>query len=778
MKKVILLLGLIIVLTSCNQNSKDNTSDESELPITDETFKGKIGKTYETSEEYYAEPVKPPAGAPNVVIILLDDVGFGHTSTFGGPANTPNIQSLAEEGLTYTRFHTTGICSPTRSALLTGRNHHQVGFGTISELASGYPGYNTEWGRENASIAEILRQHGYSTAAWGKWHNTPDWQTSSSGPFDNWPTNLGFEYWYGFQGGETSQWEPQLYLNTHPVPQPKSAAQGYHLTQDLTENSIAWLRQQRSLTPDKPYFMYMAPGAAHAPLHVPKEYIAKYKGKFDNGWDAMREHTFKRQKEMGIIPQNTKLTPRPKEIPAWDAQSADAKKVYARQMEVYAAFLDHTDHYMGEFIKEVRKLPGGDNTVIMYIVGDNGGSPEGTLTGTLNNMMTQNGLPDTIERQLAHLDETGGVNFENHYAVAWAWAGSTPFQWMKRVPSHFGGTRNGMVISWPKGIKNKGEKRTQFSHVNDVAPTIYDIIGIPFPNKVNGVKQHPIAGFSMKESFASAKSPEFHHTQYFETGGHRAIYHDGWIAATFHGAPWLLTGSVGFKNDKWELYNIKEDFSESNDLAAKNPEKLKELIALFDKEADKYQVWPLDDRFVERAKDPKRPGITKGKKSFTYLPGTERIPEGSAPNTYSASHSVTAKFTYKKGDEGVLIANGGRSAGWSMYVDKGGKLHYYYNFFHVNHYDFTVNLPTGVVEVKMDYKHTGKKAGEGGIVDLYVNGKKISSTPLPHRVPVRHSATETMDIGKDCGGPVNPEYANKLPYAYSGNIEYVKIDVK
>jgi arylsulfatase A-like enzyme len=512
--------------------------ERSQLPIPAAPFQGKIGKSFEDSKQDYPQPVTPPKDAPNVVLILIDDLGFGHPSTFGGPIPTPALDQLARQGVRYNRFHTTAICSPTRIALLTGRNHHQCATGTITELSTGYPGYHSIWPRSCASIAEVLKENGYSTAAWGKWHNTPDWETSPIGPFNHWPTGLGFEYFYGFQGGETSQFYPQLFRNTTPVEPPKTPEDGYHLTEDIVDDAIAWINQQQSISPDKPFFVYFATGATHAPLHAPKKWIDKFKGQFDQGWDKVREETLARQKKMGVVPANTKLTPRPEEIPGWGGLSADAKRLYARHQEAFAGFLAHTDYHVGRLLDSVRALPNSDNTLIIYIAGDNGPSAEGSLTGTTNNMMTQNGLPDDVESQLHELDEIGGPKHENHYPVGWAWAGSSPFQWMKRVPSHFGGTRNGLVVSWPARLKAKGQMRTQFHHVIDIAPTIYEAIGIPEPTTVNGVRQTPIAGVSMVYTITDPSAEGRRKTQYFETGGHRG-HLPRWLGGSFLSrCPW------------------------------------------------------------------------------------------------------------------------------------------------------------------------------------------------------------------------------------------------
>jgi len=768
---------MALLLFACTQSTSTSQGNPDDIPRTLPEFKGVIGKTFEDSEEDYPQPFKAPEGAPNIILVLLDDVGFGQPGTFGGPIPTPSLDQLAREGLTYTRFHTTGICSPTRGALLTGRNHHQIGFGTISELSTGYPGYHSIMDEDVATIAEVLQQNGYSTAAWGKWHNTPDWETSPIGPFDRWPTGLGFDYFYGFQGGETSQWEPQLFRNTLPVEPGKTPEEGYHFTEDIAEDAMKWISMQKSLDPEKPYFIYFATGATHAPLHVPEEWIEKFKGQFDEGWDLMREHTLERQKQMGIVPENTLLTTRPESIPSWEEQPDDAKKLYARQMEVFAAFLAHTDYYVGKLIEKARSLPGGDNTLVIYIVGDNGSSAEGSMTGTLNNMMTQNGFPDNVERQLAVLDEIGGPEHENHFAVPWAWAGCAPFQWMKRVPSHFGGTRNGMIISWPDGIQAKNEKRTQFHHVVDVVPTICEVTRINFPERINGVKQRDIAGVSMVYSFEDAQAEGTRKTQYFETGGHRAIYQDGWVAASFHGEPWILRGSVGFESNEWTLYNIEEDFSEATDLSERYPEKLAELIDIFDQEAKKYNVYPLDDRFSERATNPNRPSLTRGKTTFRYLPGTVRIPEGNAPQVYARSHTITVKLNHKAGDQGVIVACGGGSGGYTLFI-KDNKLHYAYNFFHESHYEVSsTTLPIGDLDIQMKYVQSGSEEyGAGGSCSLYVNGKEVGSGTIEKVVPARFSATETLDIGMDLGSSVVSEY--RSPFAYTGELGFVQFDLE
>ncbi len=781
-KPIVAITSLLI--SSASYAAPAHTIDRTVLPIQQAAeFNGKIGKTYDQSKSDYPQPIKAPEGAPNVVVIMLDDLGFGQAGRFGGLIPTPNIDKLAARGVTYNNFHTTGISSPTRAALLTGRNHHQVGFGTITELSTGFPAYSTIWPKSVASIAEVLKDNGYSTSAYGKWHNTPDWETSPAGPFEQWPTGLGFQHFYGFHGGETSQWEPQLFNDTTPVELTKKPSDGYQLNEDLVDNAIHWIDQQKSINPDKPYFTYFAPGAVHAPLHAPKEWIAKFKGKFDMGWDKYREEVFARQKKMGIIPKNTKLTPRPKEIESWDSLSADQKRLYARHMEVFAGFLAYTDYEVGRLIDKIESMPDADNTMIMYIVGDNGASAEGTPTGTTNNVMTQNGVPDTVESQLKYIDELGNEKHENHYPVGWAWAGSTPFQWMKRVPSHFGGTRNGLIVSWPAKIKNTGAIQSQFHHVVDITPTILEAANLPAPKTVNGVEQKEMAGTSMMYSFNNPTAKSHRTVQYFETGGHRAIYKDGWVAAAFHGVPWQLSGSRGFENSTWELYNVAEDFSEANDLAKQMPNKLKQMIKEFDYQAEINEVYPLDDRFAERAATPDRPSLTSGKTKFSYTASVTRVPEGSAPPVYQRDHRIDAYVNIAEGQkaDGVLMAMGGSSAGLSFYADN-GKLVYGYNFFGKGYYTIESDsaIPTGDVKLSAVYKQEPFRYLQdfnGGSVDLYINDKKVGSGKVEQAVPVRFSATETLDIGVDLGAPVMPNYAEKVPFKFGGTIQKVDLEV-
>ena len=635
------------------------------------------------------EQLRPPAGAPNVLIVLIDDAGFGASSAFGGPCRTPTLEKLAAGGLKYNRFHTTALCSPTRQALLTGRNHHSAGMGAITEFASGAPGYSSVLPNTMSPLARTLLLNGYATAQFGKCHEVPVWQTSPAGPFDSWPTGGGgFEYFYGFIGGEANQWYPTLYEGTTPVEQKTTPEQGYHLVADMSEKAIGWIGQQQALTPDRPFFVYFAPGATHAPHHAPKEWADRYKGKFDAGWDKLREATFARQKQLGVVPADCVLTPRPKEIPAWDEMPEALKPVLRRQMEVYAGFLEYTDYHVGQIVESLEKLRLLDNTLIYYICGDNGASAEGTLQGAYNEMANFNGLADleTPEFLMARLDKLGGPDSYNHYAVGWAHALNAPYQWTKQVASHWGGTRNGAVVHWPKGIRAKGETRSQFAHVIDVAPTILEAAGLPQPLSVNGIRQHPIEGTSMRYTFDDAKAAERHTTQYFEIFGNRGIYHEGWTAVTKHRTPWLLVDAkmVPFDGDAWELYSDK-DWTQSKNLAREMPAKLQELQRQFLIEAVRYNVLPLDDRTGERMNPDTagRPTLIRGKTQLLFG-GMGRLGENCVLSLKNKSHSVTAEIEVPPaGAEGVIVAQGANIGGWSLYA-KGGKLKYCYNVVGVN----------------------------------------------------------------------------------------------
>jgi arylsulfatase len=747
------------------------------LPLPQAPFKGKIGITYKESQPDFPKPIKAPVKAPNVLLVLLDDVGFGQTSTFGGLIETPNLDRLAARGLRYNQFHTTALCSPTRAALLTGRNHHSVSTGVITELASGYPGYTAILPRSAATIAEVLRDNGYNTAAFGKWHNTPDYETSAVGPFDRWPTNLGFDYFYGFLGGDTNQWSPNLVENTQHIQKPLDDP-NYHLTPDLADHAIKWIRTQQSIAPDKPFFTYLATGATHAPHHAPKEWIEKYKGKFDQGWDKLRADIFERQLKLGIIPADTKLTPRPAEIPAWDSLTPTEQKVYAHQFEVFAGFLSHTDAEVGRVIEAIAQLGELDNTLVFFIAGDNGASAEGGLTGSVNEFKVFNGVEESPQEILAALDDLGSPKTFNHFHAAWAWAVDSPFQWTKQIASHFGGTRNGLVVAWGDRIKDQGAIRSQFHHVIDIAPTILEAAGIETPEVVNGTKQQPIEGTSLVYSFDDPAVASKHKTQYFEMFGNRGIYDQGWVAAARHGRlPWERFSKTTFDQDNWELYNVAQDFSESQDLAKDNPQKLAELQNLFLKEAKKYKVLPLDDRTIQRFDINTRPSVTNGRNSFSYYTSVVGIPEGSAPNTKNRSFSITANVDIAKdGTEGVLVTQGGRFAGWSFFL-KDGKPTYAYNFLNSDRTIIQSPEPVaiGKSKVRFDFAYDGGGIGAGGTGKLFINDKQVAEGRIEKTVGFRIGLDETFDVGQDTGSAVVDSY--QVPFKFTGNLEQVKLDL-
>ncbi len=696
------------------------------LPLPQPSFQGKIGITYKESQPDFPKPIKAPENAPNVLLVLLDDVGFGQTSTFGGLIDTPNLDRLAERGLRYNQFHTTALCSPTRAALLTGRNHHSVSTGVITELATGYPGYTAILPRSAATIAEVLRNYGYNTAAFGKWHNTPDYETSAAGPFDRWPTGLGFEYFYGFLGGDTNQWSPALVENTQHIQKPsdllKAAAlhfvtlreryrPDYHLTPDLADHAIKWIRTQQGIAPDKPFFTYFATGATHAPHHAPKEWIDKYKGKFDRGWDKLREDIFARQLALGVIPADTKLTPRPVELPAWDSLTPTEQKVYARQAEVFAGFLSHTDAQIGRVIDAIDQLGELDNTLVFA--------------------------------------------------------------------SHFGGTRNGLVVAWGDRIKDRGGLRSQFHHVIDIAPTILEAVGIEEPEVVNGAKQQPIEGTSLVYSFDDPAVPSHHKTQYFEMFGNRGIYDQGWVAAARHGRlPWERVSKTTFDEDNWELYDITKDFSEANDLAKQNPAKLAQLQNLFLKEAKKYKVLPLDDRLLQRFDVKTRSNLTTGRNNFTYYTSVAGIPEGSAPNIKNRSFSITADVDVASSDtEGVLVTQGGRFAGWSFFL-KEGKPTFAYNFLNSDRTIIQSSQPIaiGKSQIKFDFTYDGGAPGAGGTGKLLINEQQVAEGRIDKTVGYRFGLDETFDVGQDTGTPAVDTY--QTPFAFTGNLQQVTLELK
>jgi arylsulfatase len=727
------------------------------------------------------EPLRPPDGAPNVLIVLLDDVGFGSSTAFGGPVNMPTAERLAGEGLRFNRFHTTALCAPTRAALLTGRNHHSVGMGCVPDLATSAPGYSSIRPDTCAPLAQTLKLNGYSTAQFGKCHEVPLWETSPLGPFERWPTGSGFEYFYGFIGGETNQYYPALYEGTTPIEPPRTPEEGYHLTEDLADHAIAWMRQQKALMPDKPFFMYFAPGAAHAPHQVPKEWIEKYRGQFDDGWDALRERILARQKELGVVPPETELSARPAEIPAWDEMPAAMKPILARQMEVFAGFLEHADHHVGRIVDALAELQVLDDTLVYYIVGDNGSSAEGTPNGTFNELFVFNGVAhlETPEFLASKIDDFGGPEAFNHFAVGWAHATDTPYQWTKQVASHFGGTRNGTIVHWPRGVTARGEVRSQFHHVIDVAPTILDIAGLPQPAFVNGIQQEPLHGTSMRYCFDDAAAGERRETQYFECVCNRGIYHRGWTAVTRHSTPWVPGALPPLDDDVWELYDTTTDWSQAHDLAAVHPEKLEHLKRLFLIEAVKYGVLPLDDRRVERFNSDLagRPTLIRGHSQLLFA-GMGRLSESSMLNIKNKSHAVTAQFTLPgDGGEGVLVAQGGAFGGWSLYLSE-GRPAYCYNLLGMTrfHVAGTGPVPAGGHQLRMEFAYDGGGFGKGGMATLYLDGDEVAAGRIEATIPMIYSVDETADVGSDTGTTVSDAYTSEGS-RFTGSIDWIQIDI-
>jgi arylsulfatase len=762
-----------------------DADDRSILPIPDRDEPGPtILDAKDPAATFPAiEPLRPPAGAPNVLIVLIDDAGFAASSAFGGPCSTPTAERLAAAGLKYNRFHTTALCSPTRQALLTGRNHHTVGMGGITELATSAPGYNSMRPNTCAPLPETLRLNGYSTAQFGKCHEVPVWETSPMGPFDRWPSpGGGFEYFYGFIGGEANQWYPALYEGTIPVEPDRTPEEGYHLTEDLADKAITWVRQQKALMPDKPFFVYFAPGATHAPHHVPPEWSEKYKGAFDEGWDALRERIFARQKELGVIPDDAELTARPAEIPAWEEMADDLKPVLARQMEVYAGFLEHTDYHVGRLVDALDDLGVLEDTLVYYIVGDNGASAEGTVNGTFNEYFMLNGAAEmeTVEMMAGNIDAFGTPHAYNHYAVGWAHALDTPYQWTKQVASHWGGTRNGTVVHWPRGFEARGEVRTQFHHVIDIAPTVLTVAGLPEPKVVHGVEQRPIEGVSMAYTFGDPSAPERRTTQYFEMFVNRGIYHEGWTAVTRHSTPWVMSPSLpAIDEDVWELYDTNTDWTQARDLAAEHPEKLAELQELFLEEARKYNVLPLDDRRVERlnADTAGRPTLIRGTSQLLFA-GMGRLSESSLVNIKNKSHSVTAEIVVpESGASGVIVAQGGAFGGWSLYLHE-GRPTYCYSFFGVQRFKVAADgpVPAGTHQVRMEFAYDGGGLAKGGGVTLYVDGEAVGSGRVERTQPLIFSADETADVGHETGTTVSDDYDAESS-RFTGTIAWVQIDL-
>ncbi len=750
------------------------------LPIPDARHVGLT--TYDAKDPNTKYPpitmLRPPAGAPNVLIVLLDDVGFGAATVFGGPCDTPTAERLAAGGLRLNRFHTTALCSPTRQALLTGRNHHSVGMGAITEMATSAPGNSSVRPKNKAPIAEVLKLNGYSTAQFGKCHEVPAWEVSPVGPFHQWPTGSGFEYFYGFVGGEANQYYPGLYEGTQPTEPPKTPEEGYTLNEDLADHAVRWVRQQKALAPDKPFFMYYVPGATHAPHHVPAQWSEKYRGKFDRGWDVLREEIFARQKELGVIPADAQLTKRHKEIPAWDDMPAELRPVLSRQMEIYAGFLEQTDHEVGRVIDAIEDLGVLEDTLIYYIIGDNGASAEGTPNGCFNEMTTLNGMPgiETTEFLLSKIDDFGTPRAYNHYAVGWAHALCTPYQWTKQIASHWGGTRNGTVVHWPRGIADKGQSRNQFHHVIDIAKTILDAAGLPEPTSVNGIQQAPLEGVSMLPMLRDGDAPETHDVQYFEIMGNRGIYHRGWTAVTKHRTPWLMDAPP-FDEDVWELYG-PDDWTQAHDLAAEMPDKLAELQRLWLIEAVKYNVVPLDDRSFERinADLAGRPQLIRGDTQLLF-PGM-RVSENCILVLKNKSHSVTANITVPDdGARGVIVTQGGSVGGWALYAHE-GRLKYCYNFFGIQYFMVTADraIPAGEHQVRMEFAYDGGGLAKGGTVTLFYDGESVGSGRVDVTIPMAFSADEACDVGADTGSPASPDYG-PAGNGFSGDIAWVQLAI-
>lgn len=754
------------------------------LPIPDRTHAGTVLYDAKDPDSRFTplRPLRPPDGSPNVLIVLLDDVGFGASSAFGGPAQTPTAQRLADDGLKYTRFHTTALCSPTRAALLTGRNHHTVGMGSITEMATAAPGYTSVRPDTCAPLAEILKLNGYATAHIGKCHEVPIWETSPVGPFDRWPSpGNGFEYFYGFLGGETDQWYPTLHEGTGRVEPWGTPEEGYHLTEDLADKAIAWVRQQKVLTPDKPFFLYFAPGATHAPHHVPQQWAERYRGRFDDGWDVLRERIFARQKELGVVPADAELTRRHDAIPAWDEMDERLLPVLRREMENYAGFLEHTDHQVGRVVEEIDRIGALDDTLVFYVIGDNGASAEGTLQGTSNELISLNGMAgiETPEFLLGALDKLGGPDSSPHYAVGWAHAMDTPYQWTKQVASHWGGTRNGTVVHWPRGFAARGEVRNQFHHVVDVAPTVLAAAGIPAPTTVNGVRQHPLEGVDMAYSFHDAAAPERHVTQYFEMLGNRGIYHRGWSAVTKHRTPWQIPGGPGiaFDDDVWELYDGAADWTQARDLAKEYPERLRELQRLFLIEATRYNVLPLDDRTFERVLPglSGKPRLVPGNRQV-LLPGMQALLEMHIVNCRNRSWSLTAQVDVPDGGaRGVILNLGGHAGGWSFYF-RDGRPTFCYNLFGIERSYIRApdTVGVGLHQVRSEFAYDGGGLGKGGTVTLFVDGTAVAEGRVERTEPIGFGY-EFSDVGRDSLSTVTPEYPTG-DNAFTGRIDWVQIE--
>jgi arylsulfatase A-like enzyme len=772
--------------------------DRSHLPIRRPPFAGVVNRTLAGSQPDWnliGHPT-PPDGAPNVLLVLIDDAGFGNPSTFGGPIQTPNYTRMAEGGVRYNRFHVTAICAPTRAAMLTGRNSHAVGFGSVGEFAGGYPGYSATLPRDAAPLPRILRDNGYNTAAFGKWHLTPDGQQGPGGPFDRWPSGWGFEYFYGFLGGGAGQWDTVLAENEKIIgvdPRYGDETDPYYLPDAMADKTIEWLHGIRAQDAKKPFFAYFSTGCSHAPHHVAESWAAKYKGKFDQGWDRLREETFARQKALGVIPPETELTPRNEAFPAWDDVPDKLKPFYARQMEVYAGFSENADHNVGRVIDAIEELGELDNTLIIWIWGDNGASMEGTITGSFNELTMQNGIPLTDEMQLQLSERYGGMEawgaeiMAPHYGAAWAWAGNTPFQWGKQVGSHLGGTRNPMAIHWPGHVPSGGELRSQFTHVVDIAPTILEIAGIPAPQTVDGIEQQPLHGVSFKDSLTAADAPERHTQQYFESVGNRAMYKDGWwLSMRTARIPWVATpqaiapyapGVWNPDDDPTELYYLPDDFSQAHDLLADHPDKVAELRQLFWEEAERYQVLPLLATLSSFfGQLPPMPATTQ----LEFRGDVQNVLSGMIPRIYNHSYAISADLVVPEGGvEGVIVAEADHLGGFSLFVEDGKLVHTYSMMgVFIFRQQATESLPTGEVNVRMEFLADAPKPATGGQVTLYVNDEVVGGGRMDHTVPMRFSGYAGMDIGRDNGGVVDRSYATKAPFPFTGTIRKVVFDIK
>ncbi|MBV1688264.1 arylsulfatase [Novosphingobium sp. G106] len=750
------------------------------LPRPDFHFTGEVGRTYRDSDPAtFPQPVQPPKGAPNILLILLDDVGFGQFSTFGGGVPSPTMDRLASEGLRYNYFHTTALCSPTRAALITGRNHHSTSFAGITECATGYDGYTCVLPRNCGTVGEVLRQNGYMTAWIGKNHNTPTWETSAAGPFDRWANGLGFDYFYGFNGGDMNHWNPVLFENRDLVP--ASEDPDYHLTEDLADKAITWLRKVRSIAPDKPYFLYVAPGATHAPHHASSEWADRFKGQFDQGWDAYRERTIERQKKLGVVPAETDLTTRSKGLPAWDSLNPDQQRLYARMMEVFAGYGAQADVAMGRIVDAVKQLPDADNTIIIYIAGDNGSSAEGGIEGSLCENMFFNGFAEKWQDNIKAIDELGGPKHFNHFPSAWAHAMNTPFQWTKQVASHFGGTRNPMIISWPDRIKDAGGLRSQFIHTIDIVPTLYEVCGVTAPSVLGGVPQKPIEGVSFASTLDEAEAPSKRRTQYFELACNRGLYHDGWMASSPSFVPWDPNRDENWDPDKapWELYKLDGDFSQAHDLAAEYPDKLRELQDLWWAEASKYSVLPIDWRGTIRfnAEAMGRPSLVAHRTSATYHEGMIGLPDAACLPMLNKSWTITADIEVPDDKaEGMIVTHGGLEGGYGLYLRE-GKPVFVYNFLSIDRPTFASSeaLGPGKHELVVDLVYDGGGMGKGARIALSADGKVVAEGRMERTVPIQFSLGEGLDIGMDVGSPIDFTYP--LPFKFTGQIEKVTIDL-